>query len=364
MQASLSIPETETRQYENTKDGIMVADLSGIIYYANKSITKLTERRPEEFLNKSCILFQTDPNLNFIAIVKFLSLHSAYTEMIRCTKPDGTSTPLSVRFSFRYGENGNPTGVLMVFRKTGFETKQEESFFVKHRALLQAMNFRTDEICLIINVQHWGTTFCTDTIDKVLGWSAMDFISGGWTFAISTTHPEDTSRLTSYLHSEVEKRSDKASELDLVPMTFEYRKMHKNGSWKWMSYFSMALNRDSNGKLLHIITFMRDISFEKMKERLRHNPDIVNLVQNGFDHLNLNSIKPTSEIVKAKLIQLSAREKEILDCVKMGHSTKEIAVRLRLTVNTINTYRKNLMNKLHAKNTAELVKIAMEQAIT
>ena len=55
------------------------------------------------------------------------------------------------------------------------------------------------------------------------------------------------------------------------------------------------------------------------------------------------------------LPELSRREKEVLAYLSQGLSTSEISQLLFLSINTIQTYRKRLMEKLEAKNVAELV---------
>lgn len=56
-----------------------------------------------------------------------------------------------------------------------------------------------------------------------------------------------------------------------------------------------------------------------------------------------------------KIPELSKREKEVLTYLSEGLSTSEISDLLCLSTNTIQTYRKRLMEKLEAKNVAELV---------
>jgi DNA-binding NarL/FixJ family response regulator len=53
--------------------------------------------------------------------------------------------------------------------------------------------------------------------------------------------------------------------------------------------------------------------------------------------------------------KLSDREKEVLDCIASGLTTHEIADKLFISKNTVETHRKNLLYKLNARNTAELV---------
>ncbi len=62
-------------------------------------------------------------------------------------------------------------------------------------------------------------------------------------------------------------------------------------------------------------------------------------------------------------IWLTNRETELLKYIVDGFTNPEIAERMFLGVETINSYRKNLLCKLGARNTAMLVKIAMERLL-
>lgn len=53
--------------------------------------------------------------------------------------------------------------------------------------------------------------------------------------------------------------------------------------------------------------------------------------------------------------QLSAREKEVAGLLSQGHNSKSIGETLHISFNTVESHRKNLLQKLEAKNTAELI---------
>ncbi|MBG9376794.1 response regulator transcription factor [Panacibacter sp. DH6] len=57
---------------------------------------------------------------------------------------------------------------------------------------------------------------------------------------------------------------------------------------------------------------------------------------------------------------LTTREREILQLISNGHTDKSIATELSLSDKTVNTYRKQMLKKLHVKNTAMLVRYALE----
>ncbi len=58
---------------------------------------------------------------------------------------------------------------------------------------------------------------------------------------------------------------------------------------------------------------------------------------------------------------LSERERQVLQAIAQGSTSKEVASRLKLSVRTVETYRVRLKRKLNARNVAELLKHAREQ---
>jgi DNA-binding CsgD family transcriptional regulator len=66
---------------------------------------------------------------------------------------------------------------------------------------------------------------------------------------------------------------------------------------------------------------------------------------------------------KDSLIQLSRRELEVLKLITKEFTAQEIADKLFISQNTVNTHRKNLLSKLNAKNTAGLVMNAVQNGL-
>lgn len=61
---------------------------------------------------------------------------------------------------------------------------------------------------------------------------------------------------------------------------------------------------------------------------------------------------------------LTAREREVLQLLAEGNSTKQIAAQLHVSVKTIETHRQQIMNKLNVNNVADLIKYAIREGIT
>jgi DNA-binding NarL/FixJ family response regulator len=87
--------------------------------------------------------------------------------------------------------------------------------------------------------------------------------------------------------------------------------------------------------------------------------EAIRTVANGkifisFEVEQILKTKPDSEIV------ITRREMEVLVLIADGMTNNEIARKLFISITTVDTHRKNLLEKFSAKNTAELVKLAFQ----
>jgi DNA-binding NarL/FixJ family response regulator len=61
---------------------------------------------------------------------------------------------------------------------------------------------------------------------------------------------------------------------------------------------------------------------------------------------------------------LTAREREVAQLYAEGQPTKQIADRLNLSVKTVETHRRHIMEKLNINSIAELTKFAIREGLT
>ena len=91
-------------------------------------------------------------------------------------------------------------------------------------------------------------------------------------------------------------------------------------------------------------------------------------VYNGKTYLDetvneiiVNSVtKSSQQIAQSPFPSLSRREKEILELILEECTTQEIAEKLFISFGTVETHRRNMLIKTGARNTAGLVRIALE----
>ncbi len=64
-----------------------------------------------------------------------------------------------------------------------------------------------------------------------------------------------------------------------------------------------------------------------------------------------------------ELPELTSREKEILELIAEGYTNPQIAEKIFLSPFTVDSHRKNLLAKLNVKNTAMLIRLAVENKL-
>ena len=87
-------------------------------------------------------------------------------------------------------------------------------------------------------------------------------------------------------------------------------------------------------------------------------PDITGVIIDDF------LLGGSSEEVSTAASVLSAREREVLQLIAEGWSTKQIASHLYVSIKTIETHRRQIMKKLDLHTIADLTKYAIREGLT
>ncbi|HSF57872.1 MAG TPA: response regulator transcription factor [Candidatus Binatia bacterium] len=77
-----------------------------------------------------------------------------------------------------------------------------------------------------------------------------------------------------------------------------------------------------------------------------------------------SSLEKSDRGEQGSSVLLSGREREVLQLVAEGKSTKEIAFKLFVSAKTVETHRKQIMDKLNIRTVAGLTKYAIREGLT
>ncbi|HEX2950605.1 MAG TPA: response regulator transcription factor [Armatimonadota bacterium] len=86
-------------------------------------------------------------------------------------------------------------------------------------------------------------------------------------------------------------------------------------------------------------------------------PEIGDLVLEVLLHQTTNQMQMSYS-------NLTSREREVLQLLSEGYTTKDISSMLRLAVNTVESYRRHIMEKLNLHNIAKLTRFAIREGLT
>jgi two-component system, NarL family, response regulator NreC len=110
---------------------------------------------------------------------------------------------------------------------------------------------------------------------------------------------------------------------------------------------------------------LKDCAFEEliaairtiMKGKIYLSPGIAGVVLADY-------IRSDRKSEPSVFSQLSDREREVLQLMTEGKTTKEVAAQLNVSIKTVETHRTNIMTKLDIHSIAELTKYAIREGLT
>lgn len=125
------------------------------------------------------------------------------------------------------------------------------------------------------------------------------------------------------------------------------RMLNGNGQYKYIANQTQILKNSPCGNMW-LALCQYDLSPDQ-SEQIEIHPRITNNETGEVITLSLSEERATI---------LSMREKEILLLIKEGFLSKEISVKLGISINTVNRHRQNILQKLSVDNSLEAIRTA------
>lgn len=122
-------------------------------------------------------------------------------------------------------------------------------------------------------------------------------------------------------------------------------------------YVAQALANGAKGYIL------KDAAPDEMETAIRTVMSGGSYLSSAMSQLVLGAYVQQLRGEKPPTINLSPRQREVLQLIALGHSTKDIARRLDLSVKTVETHRTRLMQQLGIHEIAGLVRYALRTGL-
>jgi DNA-binding CsgD family transcriptional regulator/PAS domain-containing protein len=193
--------------------------------------------------------------------------------------------------------------------------------------------------------------YVNDATTNIIGWTPEEIKQGGLLFGHRKTHPWDLLQIV-LLSAKVLRRWKTLTDEDKLHSRFSYdiRIRHKNGEYRRIQQHAYTLSVTEDGKPGLLMMVSNDITPYKSGTKIQYVFGVTRGTR--FDILLNGETRPHSS-------PLTERETEIVHLISEGHTENGIAEKLRISVQTIKTHRKNILLKTNCKNSAELIRTAM-----
>jgi DNA-binding CsgD family transcriptional regulator len=205
---------------------------------------------------------------------------------------------------------------------------------------------------LIFNLTYLDLEYVSPHILSVLGYAPEAYTMN--TF-IDIMHPDDRPWCLAFEQKTLVFLSQLPIELLVkYKVRYDVRLKHIRGHYVRILHQSAVVEHDDTGKIFRTFCVHTDISHLKSE-------GLPKLSFIGMDGATSFIDVDVQQAISSSQDLLTNREKEILRHIIEGKLSKEIAEELNITVQTVESHRKNMVRKTGLKNSAELIAVAIRK---
>jgi DNA-binding CsgD family transcriptional regulator len=206
-----------------------------------------------------------------------------------------------------------------------------------------------------------GTIFLSHNFSRIFGYSRKLFMQGDLQFLIKHMHPDDLSSFINFAETSTLKATTWRDAKEKAVHEHCSRIKHHNGKWIWINQKVIVLSVTPDRHIDTALLLFDDCTAAKQSELDQH----ISLVEkNRKNSKLLELLAPVSNaktkreellIASEDHASLTLREKEIMQLVSQGLSSKEIAAKLFISKHTVESHRKHILHKLSVRNAPQMV---------
>ena len=205
-----------------------------------------------------------------------------------------------------------------------------------------------------------STAFLSQNFTRIFGYSRKHFIGGDLQFLIKHMHPDDLQAFIFFAETSTLNATPWKEAKENAVHECCSRIKHSNGKWIWVNQKVIVLSVTPDRHIDTALLLFDDCTTAKQTELDQHFSVIEKSRKNSK---LLELLAPVSDQTKREKLLgatedyalLTPREKEIMQLVSQGFSSKEIAAKLFISRHTVESHRKHILHKLSVRNAPQMV---------
>jgi DNA-binding CsgD family transcriptional regulator len=245
----------------------------------------------------------------------------------------------------------------LIFEHQKFNPDELDYSILKyHIALLETFDVVDSGCISIYDLYQRKHIYYSPKYEKMLGWDTGR-AENDVAYTNSLIHPEDLPLLirAAINYIQLGFSLGDSSIIKNYKAIFDYRVKGLNGEYIRIIEQQIPLEIDRSGNVWLALSMM-DLSPEN---------DIALPFRGRLKNHRTGELFyfPPEENPGKSITSLTNREKEILGLIARGLISKEIADKLYISVNTVNTHRQRIIEKLNVSNTYEAIRYANDRGL-
>ena len=193
-----------------------------------------------------------------------------YDKIHRVILPSGKIKIIHRKGELICDENGKPVKMIGTTQDVTKEYKIQQELR-ENQTFIRKITDATPSIIASYNINTGKYVFISEGLEKLLGYSTEDVMEKGVAFFAGIIHPDDVISVMQKNNAALEEANADPDKNDIV-VEFTYRMRHSNGHYRWFHTYGTIFDRNSNGKVEHVLNISLDVTeqveaTEKIKEQ-------------------------------------------------------------------------------------------------
>jgi len=214
----------------------------------------------------------------------------------------------------------------------------------------------------IIDYTEFKYLYIAPSCGNIIGYDCKFLSEAGPAFLTTLWHPADFRIFNEKIFPQVMSflKPHPVSDYQNFRFTFNYRVKTNYGSFISFLQSSTFISATDDGFPLVEVSFLMDITNYKEDSRI-----IYKIEKANHNYRAATGVPLFTSVYypdKASAL-LSKRELEILRSIYQGMSSKQIAGRYSLSINTVSNHRKNMLQKTKTNNSPDLLRYAFKHGL-
>lgn len=259
---------------QNVADGIVACDEKGVLIFFNSALTKIHGKEqkpllPDEWAKHYNLYY---PDGSGLMRTEDVPLYRAWKgEKVENAEMLVISENAEKKFVYASGNQvkdaeGRIMGaVINMHDITAINEANKRLNEIRH--FTEKISDLTPGLITVFNGTTGQYRYVNNAAKTILGYSAQDFLKGGFEFVVSLVHPEDAPKILEENQKAIAVANEKYPDYnDNDAVEFEYRMKHKNGEYIWVHTYGVVFGRDKNNCVEEILNITLDITERKNAE--------------------------------------------------------------------------------------------------